>query len=513
MAAALLKPRTYPVVVSVVLGAMWRLWLSGRYAGWEESDYGNLAMIQGVVDGGFLHFDMNHMPGYYALAAVVHSVVNDAVLAGRSVSLVAGVVALGLATSLAVRIGGPRAGWVAGLLLVIQPEFSLYASSSLREPVAAAWLMGCLTLLGRERLALAGLCAAGAFLVRFDSALVTLPLMVAHAAGAQGGFGRMARAVAPLVVTVLLWSIYCHFEHGTFAFWSHSVAVNIETGLGADAEGTETWFANGSRVVVGLIGWLLPWRIGWWVWAGLGVVALAAARTPHGELRTASLMGVLMVGLWGGIGFVGQHEPNHNLYWKWLCPVIPVVIPLGVVGAWRLSDRIGRWAGAQAALLIMGLGVVQAAASNLKEAERQRARSEAWYRPQLELAQWVEREVAEEVTLLLDNIPACWIRRRPNNRRMVSWFDVPVPANSPELFAAWIEREAVKWVLWFREDWTQAPGIAPFLESGGTWSEGAIRLVETSREDGYGWILYEVKGPPVEEGPQTEGATESAPVP
>ena len=75
----------------VVAAVLWRLWLGTHYAGWEESDYGNLAMIEGVRAGGFLHYDMNHMPGYYALSALVHTVVRDAVLAGRTVALLGGV--------------------------------------------------------------------------------------------------------------------------------------------------------------------------------------------------------------------------------------------------------------------------------------------------------------------------------------------------------------------------------------------------------------------------------------
>jgi predicted membrane-bound mannosyltransferase len=122
MAHRFLSPRALPVTVSVLLGTVWRLWLMGRYAGWEESDYGNLAMIQGVLDGGFLHYDMNHMPGYYAAAAMVHGLVGDAVFAGRAVSLLGGVVALGIAVAWAVRMGGTRAGWAAGLLLIVQPD-------------------------------------------------------------------------------------------------------------------------------------------------------------------------------------------------------------------------------------------------------------------------------------------------------------------------------------------------------------------------------------------------------
>ena len=144
-------------------------------------------------------------------------------------------------------------------------------------------------------------------------------------------------------------------------------------------------------------------------------------------------------------------------------------------------------------MVLMVCGVVQAMASNIQETERQRERSEAWYRPQLELAQWIESEVPDDTVMVLDNIPACWIRRKPTSREMVSWFDVPVPAGQPDAFAEWVQTEDVGWVLWFREEWTQAPVIAPFLAAGGVWEDGNTKLVEHSREDGYGWILYEVR--------------------
>ena len=492
MLAHLTRPRVLPVTLAVIAGALWRVWLMSRYAGWEESDYGNLAMIQGVLDGGFLHYDMNHMPGYYALAALVHAMVGDAVVAGRFVSLAGGVIALGLAVALAVRHGGIRAGWVAALLLVVQPEFALYASSSLREPVAAAFFLGTLTALGRERLIIAGLCAAGAFFVRFDAALVLIPVLALHAIGAVDWRRRLAFGLAPLVGAIVIWSAYCHVDHGTWAFWSHSVSVNMETGLGAEADAPVQWWVNGAEVAAALIGWLMPWRIGWFVWVGLFVGVATAARSAHGELRTAALLAVLMVGLWAGIGFVGQHDPSHNLYWKWLCPIVPVVIPVAVIGGWQLADKLGRVAGNGAAMMLVLCGLAQAVSSNIQETERQRERSEAWYRPQLELAQWIEAEVPVDAVMVLDNIPACWIRRRPTSRQMVSWFDVPVPAGQPKAFAEWLDAEEIAWVLWFREDWTQAPVIAPFLSEGGNWEAGRVRLEEHSREDGYGWIMYAV---------------------
>jgi hypothetical protein len=206
-----------------------------------------------------------------------------------------------------------------------------------------------------------------------------------------------------------------------------------------------------------------------------------------------ALQGLLMLGLWAGIGFVGQHAPSHNLYWKWLCPIIPVVLPLAVVGLWEVVDRTERWMGMPGARVLLVVAVAQAAVANARETERQRARSEAWYRPQLELAQWIEEEVEPGQALVLDNIPACWIRRRATDRQMVSWFDVPVSEGDESGFAQWVRETNVRWVLWYREDWTQAPRIAPFLADGGRWSMDGVVLNERRREDGYGWIWYQVE--------------------
>jgi hypothetical protein len=502
--------RNLPVATAVLVAAAWRLWLMDRYAGWEESDYGNLAMIQGVVEGGFRHFDMNHMPGYYGISAFVHLLVNDAVIAGRSVSFLGGLVALGLATRIAIRMGGARCGWLVGLLLVVQPEFALYSASTLREPLAAAFVLGCVSLLLSERMVWAGVLAGCAFLVRFDLALVLAPVVALHAFGRPNCTRRILQGLVPLVVAVVVWSVYCRIDHGTFVFWSHSVSVNLETGLGAEAEAPGQWWFNGLSVVGGLLGWLLPWRVGWGLWLGLlvglwfflrGMLRLASGGEPdwktefrrlHGVRRTVTWTCLLMLGLWAGIGFVGQHSPSHNLYWKWLCPIIPILVPVAVVGLLEMMDRTARVVGSFAARAVIVVFVVQAVWSNLHETERQRLLSESWYRPQLKLAQYIEAEIGPSVPMILDNIPACWIRRTTTQRPMTSWFDVPVKPGDRVGFSKWIEDEQIEWVLWFREDWTQAPRIAPFLANGGTWEMGSVRLVEREREDGYGWIWFEV---------------------
>jgi len=482
-------PRWVPFALVLALALAWRLLLMGRYYGWEESDYGNLAMVRGVLDGHFLHYDMNHMPGYYALGAALLAVVGDTVVAARGVTLLGGLVSVGLAMWLAERLAGRTAALLAGLLLVVQPELALYSTSSLREPVYAAFVLGMLAALSRERLVLAGTLAGAAFLVRFDAALVLGPILALHALGRAPRPRRLVGALVPLCLTILAWSAYCAVDHGTPWFWQHAVDVNVETGLGAEATGRGEWVLDGLRVAGTLGAWLLPWRIGWGTWLGLLLGLALAPWRSHGLGRTWAALALAMTGFWLGIGFSAQHSPDHNLYWKWLCPVVPVIVPLGVAGLLRVGSRLRP--GLAAALV--GLALVQAGASNLKETRRQLQRSEAWYGPQLRLAQWIEATVPEDVPMLLDNIPACWIGRRDNERPLTSWFDVPAPPDDPDAFAAWVAQAHLRYVMWFREDWTQAPVVAPFLAAGGTWSRGSVRLVETGREDGYGWIFFEVQ--------------------
>lgn len=486
------RARRLPVVpVVLALGACWRLWLMGRYAGWEESDYGNLAMVRGVLEGGFRHYDMSHMPGYYALSALVMLVVGDAVVAAKSTSLVGGLVALGLATALTERVAGRGVAWIAGVLMAIQPEFSLYAASSLREPVYAAFVLASLAALSRERLWLAGLAAGAAFSVRFESALGTGLVLALHAAGQAPRGRRLLQALSPLVAAGALWSIYCHFEFGTFVFWGHAVQVNLDTGLGGEAAGRAAWALDGLRVVFGLATGLLPSRVGWGPWLGLFAALAWTPWAVHGLRRSFAATGFALLGLWLAVGFVAQHAPDHNLYWKWLCPIVPLLVPLGVGGllgaAERASRRVGRLAWGLAGLLLLA-----APPTYLRETARQVALSDRLYRPQRALAEWFEAEVPEDVPLLLDNIPACYLNRRPNERLMVSWFDVPSTPGDPASFSAWLRGAHIGWVLWFREDWTQASAVAPFLAQGGLWRGEGVTLTERRREDDYGWILFEV---------------------
>ncbi len=494
------------MLVSVVLAAAWRLWLGARYAGWEESDYGNLAMVRGVVEGGFLHYDMNHLPLYYGVSAVVMAVVGDAVFAARAVALVSGLCTVLLGVALADRLFGRRVAWTVALLLILQPELALYSASSLREPLYAALLLGSLLLATRERLAGASWLAGAAFLTRMDALVAWSPALLVHAVGRSPRLRRVALGLLPLAGTVLLWSAYCRFEHGTWLFWGHSVSVNLETGGVQEAVPLSTRLLGGLAISVRLLVEVLPTRLGWGIWAcalvGLGLGPLRR----HDPRRTLRVAAAGLLGFWLGVGFLAQHDPSHNLYWKWLHGVLPPLILVSAATLWKLVDRLNRVVGPAGGLVLVGLTLGQAATAMVGETFRQLEVSQELYAPQLELARWIEQEVPEDQPVIVDNIPGCWLDRRDHGRTLWSWMDVVEAIRDPETgqvrpwsredFGDWLVQERIHYVLWFQEDWTQAPVVAPWLAEERPHDLGARRLTPLRSEQRYGWVFYEVSDVP-----------------
>ena len=490
----MLGRRRHLIVLAAGLAAAWRLCLSVQYRGWEESDYGNLAMVRGVLEGGFLHYDMNHLPLYYGASALVMGVVGDAVVAARAVSLVCGVLTVVLGVLLADRLGGRAVAWVFAAVLVFQPELALYSASSLREPLYAALVLASLYALFGERLVLAGLWAGLAFLTRMDALLTLGPVLAVHALGRGPRGRRLGEALAPFLGMVVLWSLYCWWEHGTWAFWGHSVAVNVATGGATELASGGSWWANGLGIVGRLATEVLSSRMGWALWVGLWWGLLRTPWMRHGPRRTLSLAALTFLGFWLGIGLVAQHAPEHNLYWKWLHSVIPVVGLVGILAVASVLDQ-ARFLLGRAGVWVVGLAAIaQGAVAFGQETGRQVQVSEALYGAQLDLARWIEAEVPEEAVLLVDNIPGAWINRRAHGRSLWTWFDVLEGREAwpREAFGAWLHVEEIAYVLWFREEWTQAPRVAPWLGGEGEVLLGSVVLVPLEREDGYGWVFYRV---------------------
>ncbi len=488
-----LRPRMTLVAALLVVAGLYRLWLMGHYYGWEESDYGNLAMTRGVLESGFRHFDMNHLPLYYGLSAAVMWVLGDAVYATHAVSLVSGLLTVAFTVMVADRVAGRRVAWTVGLVCAFQPELALYSASSLREPVYAAALAGCLVALTRDRLVLASLAAALAFLTRMDALMTLGPALVLHALGRGPRLRRIGATAAPLALAVLAWAIYCQVMYGTWQFWGHSVTVNVETGGSELVPGGARWLLDGLAIMGALLGQVLPSRIGWLFVLGLLAGLMAVPWKRHDIRRTVAVAGLCLLGFWLAIGMVAQHEPGHNLYWKWLHGVLPPLVVISAMGVWRLFGMVEGLAGRAAAVVFVAVGVGQAAWAMGFETHRQLEVSALLYKPQLELAQWIEAEVPTDAPMVLDNIPGCWIDRRAHQRTLHSWFDIPVPADSRSEFAMWLDNHQIAYVLWFQEEWTQAPVVAPWLGNPVEHKLGTVLLVPLQHEPEYGWIFYKVE--------------------
>jgi len=468
-----MKDSKYSILSLFALVVLVRLYFLQTYYGWEESDYGNLAMVYGVWESGFTHFDMNHMPGYYFVGALAYAVCHNSIWAALSVSVVSGLGSLLVVVKWAKKWGFDRGAVLVLLALLCQPEFILYSSSSLREPLYTLFVLLALSSLLEAQPWRYGLWAVLAFSVRFEAPLFVIPMLLL----APFGWRDRLKSLSVVLAGVLLWMLYCWAVYETPFFWRHAASVNVETGLGLEAQSFVEWFTNGLVIVWGLLTEIAPNHV------GHGLI-LAWLMTPvvwkdSKRILSCWVWSMLMTGVWLGIAFVAQHEVGHNLYWKWMYPLVPFWVLCAVV---TLSRATPKW--------VWGLVMVQAIFVQTKETHRQWELSEELYGPQIRLAKWMEGNLDPKKPLLVDNVPACWLRRDATVYTLHSWFDVPLFTTEEDLIR-WAKQEDVHWVLFFKEEWTQAPAKARFLlNSTGTidTTEGQIVLVE--EETQYGWKWY-----------------------
>lgn len=471
--------------IVVIIAVLYRFWLWEIFAGWEESDYGNIAMVRGVYESGFQSYDMNHMPGYYGIAAIFLFFYDDAVVAGKLAATLSGALSImGIAWLMKYMVGAVAAIYLV-LLLMIQPEFSLYAASALREPVYTMFVVGLIFCAVQQRWWFLGLCAGCAFLVRFEFPLIFIPLVFVLVS--RHDISILYKMLIPLMLAIMGWTIYCWYTYETIAFWGHATSTNIETGMGGESRHGLDWCLRGASIAASLFFYLLPSRLGWLIWFGWLLAPMVMPKQSQAWLILVLSYGA--VGVWLLIAFVAQHDPNHNLYWKWMYPLIPLVGFCGVWTWWRLLSSYSNRIQGVVWFTILVLTIPM----QYKYANIQVQRANRMYRPQVDLAKKIEKEIPNGRLILVDNIPACWMNRIKHEYRLISWFDIPVPSNNPKAFAQWLVKEDVWGVLWFQEEWTQAPKIAPFLQYGGVWSGGKASLQETARENEYGWIFYQRK--------------------
>lgn len=185
------------LVALTLVALLLRLLLAARAAVIEPDGafYARLAQdaLRGTGSGGFHPAWPPGYPGLVALAAQFIGLVGGAgvaadsppivELAARSVSALAGALLVPVVVLLARRTIGPRAAWVAGLLVLAHPNLVDPSTQALTEMTFALTLALCLLLLGPTaglaRVGLAGLAAGGAFLLRPEGLILAAGLTAA----------------------------------------------------------------------------------------------------------------------------------------------------------------------------------------------------------------------------------------------------------------------------------------------------------------------------------------------
>ena len=507
-----------------LLALAYRLSLRNVYFGAEEEDYGNLGLILGTLQSGFTYIETQHMPLFTSLAALVTAATGDAELGGEAVALVSGALAVGAVTWIGWRWLHPVTGLLAGLLFVFHPDAALHAATPLRISTFVLFSLVGLALVGERRPLRGALLLSLAFLTRFEAAFTLLPALALLALVkrqksyflATGLFGG----------TVLSWAIYYRSAEGTFKFWGDVVSRTTD-GSASLLHPTTLW-----GVLIGTV----PDHLG----------HLIAIAVPFGFLSLMSLKGDrteqrrwLALCTAGVFGFfcltvlLSSYAPDHNLFWKWSIAGAPLLLLCGSHALVLLGTRVWEYLYAQSALSLrtcLALGLVGLLALSsigfdyFSVTRSQLERSAQWYGTQVNLMEWVEANYPKDVGLVADNIPATWLSRIQSERRVVRW-SASRPETSPEVgqgpswvppgmgpteFGAWLLEHKLSLVVVFKENNRGSLDKAPWLCDLVPKTLGPARLQPIAREEGYGFIAWQVHGegagphptrlPPIEAG-------------
>lgn len=484
------KETRHAITQAVAIGGAalaYRIWLSWRYFGWEESDYGNLKNVREVMDSGFTWFNPAYGAGYYTLAGALRLVVEDARTSALLMTIAFAVVGVVAATGVSRKLAGAPASWLVGLWLVFQPDIALEGASTLRYPVYGALTAVAVAAMVWGRSTVSYI-AVGLGAMVHPVAWFNDPLPSVLAPVLDRG-RRLRSVLVPLAALVglgALWQLYVTTVHHEGFFITAPVRLNVESDFALRDALERTWH---------LTTWLVPRKLGWtWLLlAGIGAVASVRGVARPGA-RTVLVWSGLVVGAWTGMGFLASYDPNHNLFWARLQPVVPLLAILAAIG-W--AAVAGRFAGAPrgATWLAWAVVLLSVAPSFFAETRYQMDRSERWYRPQLEHSRWVEEHASEGAGVLTSAIPEVWLTRYTSNRVRVFAYSKLPPSlrDAPRASVGdYLLRENIQYVWWFREDWTESDVFVPDLAGGQTVEYGDAVAVPVDREDEYGWILYVV---------------------
>jgi phosphatidylinositol glycan class B len=297
---------------------------------WPDEIFQSLEQAHRVVFGyGFIPWEFQEgarswlFPGTFVLlwkvAAMVgvHSAVALVVLAKLFMVALA-LVGVYATIRIAERLGGANAGALAGLLAATFPASLIFGHRCMAEmasgPVLALavllWLDG-----DRRRMFLAGLLASAAIFLRFQNGLVTLGLLVTLLGSARRreALAFVAGGTAGLLGGEILDWI-------TWGAPFHSLLTYLRYNLGRSA-------------AYGVSSWSYYLQT---AWSSTGVSSLAiAAGVIAAWYRARSLVVV-------AIAFVVVHSFVPHKEYRFLMPVVPLVLALAAVGLETLFARFRR---------------------------------------------------------------------------------------------------------------------------------------------------------------------------
>ncbi|MEE2829284.1 MAG: hypothetical protein VX498_08860, partial [Myxococcota bacterium] len=304
--------------------------------------------------------------------------------------------------------------------------------------------------------------------------------------------------------TVTGWAIFYRIEEGSFRFWG-----DVMTRTAGSEAGMHP------TTLLRVLTEMLPLHLGHAVvlMAPFGLwLALRRGQEQLPERRWLALCGLSVLAFFCLTVLLSQYSWDHNLFWKWMITPAPFILLAGshslvCLGRKGLSylqpqePRRSLW------LLLGVLGAGLIGGSIVLEystlTRSQVARSNQWYGTQVRLMDWVEDNYPDDVILVADNIPATYLERIPNQRNVIRWSSERVPNLSREDFGAWLVQERVSLVFTFAENNEGSLTKAPWLAEIRPISLGPVQLQPIAREEGYGFIAWQVEGSPTAASPRT----------
>jgi len=498
---SVVRSRWFGPVVLALVALVARVVASRHYWGWEEEDFTNVNLAWAMLQHGADGVSQDYPPVFYALSALLGLVLEPIDLATLTVTMAGGVATVVLAFVLGRAVWNDRVGWLAGLLCCLQPQLLLYSSSPLREPFyAAISLLGVWFVL-RRRHAGAAASFGLAGLTRYEGTAANLPF---HLAAVFVDRVPLRRLVGPALAWAGLFAAWVVFQGVQTGEWnplSNTFAMNVTDAPTSDRDSAFEWLGASARVSVGFWGWVFPQMLGPLLpLAALGAL-VTALRSSDRERRLLAAWFGLQLGLFAGIVFVGQFDPpGHPLYRKWstlLCALVCLFGAAGLDGFFALARRRGVGRGLRGAVAAAALLVT--AVPFAAEIDEELTRSERTVAPQVRIAHWLEASYPRGTAFLLDQITLFRMDRRDHGFELLQWGYLPAWsddgrgwAEGPEALGRYLAEKRVRVVLWCKEEWTQGPVIAPYLEAPEDHELGPVTLRLMHADEAYGFRLYQV---------------------